>query len=190
MKSLLLALLICLPVLTIRAQQRKTQSAVEPCSVTIDQVPLIRGLRLGQAYEHLQKILPRRYILEEPDEYGIRRVLLSPSLIISPESLSGVESVSLVYFDDSLVRIEVRYARDVPWESNLHFVAAIAKQLNLPREGWRQRDPSYLICRGFVVEVAYATIMPTLRMVSSHFTDEVEKRKAEIEEKKRARFRP
>lgn len=190
MKPLFLALLLVLSLSTASAQKRKSAPLPEPCTVTIDQVPLIRGLRLGQPYDQLQPALPRRLTFDRPDEYGIRRVWLSPSFLISPEQLAGIESVLLIYFDDSLVDMEINYKNEVPWQSNLHFVAAIADQLRLPRTGWQQRDPSYLVCRGFVVKVAHATVMPTIELFSAQVSDEIAKRKAEVEEKKRGRFRP
>lgn len=168
-------------------------SPAHACDLTVDKVPLIRGLRLGQPFKHLKTILPTRFDrleFQKADEYGLRRAHISPAILLSPDSLTGIQSMSLTYFDDSLKSIEISYTRDIKWESNLHFVATIAEQLNLPRQGWQQRDPSYLLCRGFYVEVAYAKLMPTLRVFDTHFTQEVEKRMSEVEEKKRARFRP
>lgn len=183
-------ILLCLILLPVSAFAQ-TKPVVPPCKVTIDKVPLIRGLRLGQPYQHLNEALPRRYDLDaEPDELGLRRVILSKVLLSSPEKLSGVSTVSLIYFDDSLVSLEIHYTDDIRWPSNLHFVAAIAQQLNLPREGWVERDPSYLLCQGFIVEVRSATILPTLKMWDITFADEAVKRKAALEERKRARFKP
>ena len=193
MKFLILALLITLPFSTAQAQKRKPAPAVEPCKLTIDQVPTIRGLRLGQSHEHLKRILPTRFDRfdwDKTDEYGVLRVSLMPASLADPEKLSGINYISLIYFDDSLKSIEIRYGRDIEWQSNPHFVGAIAEQLKLPRVGWLERDPAYLICLGFVVEVAHASIMPTLRIVDLQFPDEIKQRKAEVEEKKRARFRP
>lgn len=187
MKALLCLILLCAPVF---AQSKSNAAQVQPCSVTIDKVPLIRGLRLGQPYKHLDEVLPRRFDHDSEDEVGLRRVYMYPWQLDSPESLEGVDDLSLIYFDDSLVEIAIQYKRDTRWASNLHFVAAIAQQLNLPREGWKERDPSILLCDGFLVEIGSANIMPRLRISDTRFAQVVLTRKKEIEEKKRARFKP
>lgn len=160
---------------TIAAQA--PQPRVEPCAVTIDEAPAIRGLRLGQVYGELQSVLPRRYDIlgEKPDELGITRVSLSADLLSDPKKLDGVRSLSLAYFDNSLVSINIEYSIDVAWQSNLHFVAALAEQLKLPRQGWQQKD---------------GAIMPTILLIDTRFADKAVKRMAEVEESKRRGFRP
>lgn len=184
---------LCLVLFAFLATTAYSQTKKPPlCAVTIDQVPLIRGLRLGEPYEHLQTVLPIRLqgINFKPDDLGLRSVLISPDTIIDPKSLNGVMILSLSYLDDSLSSIDITYDTTVRWQSNLHFAAAIAEQLKLPRQGWLQRDPTFLICQGFFVEVSGATFLPKLRIVDLRFGEELTKRKAEVEEKKRARFRP
>lgn len=190
MKTLLLALLLLFCFTVTEGQSRsKPLPPATTCKLTIDQAPLVRGLKLGQSIDQLQRDLPRiaRWSDEDPDEYGLRRILLSPRMLEDPEKLAGVTSVSLDYFDDSLVSIEITYSREVKWQSNLHFVAAIAEQLKLPREGWRQSDPSILTCDGFFIEVADAN---KLRMMDLRFPALAVKRKAEVQEKRKSAFKP
>ena len=166
-------------------------ASLQPCNVTIDRVPLIRGLRLGQPYSRLQTAIPRTHNYDlEPNELGVRRVLLDKHFLENTEVLAGISSVALVYFNDRLVDLNIRYTSDIKWQSNLHFVAAIAERLNLPRAGWLERDPSYLVCQGFVVEVSGAEYLPTLHMFDWRLADDLTERKAEIEAKERARVKP
>lgn len=176
------------------AQKRKPSlPSVPPCDRTIDQVPLIRGLRLGQSHSELKRLLPTQSESSRVDEYGVRTLVLFP-LMAGPSSssdmLAGIDMMMLTYFDDSLVALRIDYKLEASWPTNLHFVAAIAQQLKLPRHGWVQRDPSVLICRGFLVEVANARFRPSLRMLSPQAFEAMVERKAEVEERKRARFRP
>lgn len=190
MKTLLLALLLLFCFTVTEGQSRSKPTATPPpCKITIDQAPLVRGLKLGQSFDQLPRVLPRiaRWRDEDPDEYGLRRILLSPRMLEDPETLTGVTSVSLAYFDDSLVSIEITYSREIQWQNNSQFVAAIAEQLKLPREGWRQSDPSILTCDGFFIEVADAN---KLRMMDLRFPAQVAKRKAEVQEKRKSAFKP
>ena len=190
MKTLLLALLLLFsPTVTEgQSQSRKPAATATNCKMTIDQAPLVRGLKLGQSFDQLQRVLPRivKTSGEDPDEYGLRRFRFSPAVLENPETLNGVTSVSLAYFDNSLFSIEITYS-DIKWQSNLHFVAAIANQLKLPREGWQQADPSILMCQGFFVEVADVN---KLRMMDLRFPARVVQRKAEVQAKQKSAFKP
>jgi hypothetical protein len=193
MKTLIFILAcIMFPLVSISTNaQEKKNPAESRCVMTIDQLPQIRGLRLGQPYEELLKVLPRTVTIDPgQDEYGVRKVPFPIYFLETPALLANVYSLNLMYFDGSLSGIHIAYTSGTLWQTNLHFVAAIAEQLKLPRSGWLGKDTSHLNCRGFAVEVSKATFRPTILVVDTTALDAIAARKREVEKRKRAKFRP
>jgi hypothetical protein len=170
---------------------KKQLAPIPKCLLTATQAPEVRGLKLGQPIQDMNRSLSVRFdgLIQDRD-LGFRETFLTKESINNPEALDGVSSLHLVYMDDKLVSVEIHYSRDVNWQSNLHFAAAIADSLNLPRDGWRQRDPTYLDCDGFYVKVSAASVMPTLEISIDNLSEEIDRRAAEFEVKKRAKFKP
>lgn len=182
MKHLLL-ILTC--VLTASAQQ-----PLKPCTLTLEQSPEVRGLKLGQPFAAMEMRFPRRHPrYDRIDEAGIRQEITSAPALRNPELLKGVMLLRTVYLDDKLASIEVAYDRSVRWQSAAHFTAAIVEQLKLPNHGWRKLHPGALTlqCNGFAIETLGSS---SLKVERSDFDSEVAKRRAAVEQKKRVEFKP
>jgi hypothetical protein len=193
MKALILILAVALCVAAQKPQTKPKRPVlpVARCLLTPSQAPEVRGLKLGQPIQDMNRSLSVRFdgLIQDRD-LGFRETFLTKESINNPEALDGISSLHLVYMDDKLVSVEIHYSRDVNWQSNLHFAAAIADSLHLPRDGWRQRDPTYLDCDGFYVKVSAASLMPTLEISVDNLSEEIDRRAAEFEVKKRAKFKP
>lgn len=185
--TLLIVVFSALP-LSDFAQKRGPKLAPAPCSLRIEQSPEVRGLKLDQSHNDLQKLFPRKlYTFESPvDEVGVRREVLSKSNVLDETRLSGISRLSLWYLDDKLVSIQIHYD-PVPWQSNLHFTSAVVEQLHLPKLGWKNHDPSWLICDRFYVQTSSAFSLVISR---NDLAPEIEQRIEAIKRKRRADFKP
>lgn len=189
--KLLLCLVIAAYSFPLAAQTLENKSAPTPCPLTVKDSPTVRGLRLGQSYDQLREVLPPRFDLsDEPNEYGVTRVVLTYLSVASGKQLEGIDLISLTYFDNLLVDIKIDYQRSVEWQSNLHFVSAVVEQLKLPRNGWEEKDPSYLVCQDFGIEISGARYAPRFRLLDRRFPYALLKRREEVEARKRAAFKP
>lgn len=182
--KVLLVILAC--TLTAFAQKQP----IKPCSLTLEQSPVVRGLKLGQEYGALSDILPRgRYgRTEKPDEIGEISPLFTAASVSDRNLLKGISLLRLSYIDNRLEAISIYYDSSVEWESDLHFTSAIAEQLHLPTKGWIPSEIGLrLVCDGFFVETRDTQ---WLVMERSGYREEMAKRRATLEQKKRAEFKP
>jgi hypothetical protein len=93
--------------------------------------------------------------------------------------------------DNALVSFTIHYNREVKWQSDAHFTAAIADLLHLPVTGWTYDFIFFkLNCDGFFVRTGRASSGGTLNIEAGGFRDEVARRQAVIEQKKRVGFKP
>jgi hypothetical protein len=183
MKALLVALACAL---TVSAQKQPAK----PCLLTLEQSPEIRGLKLGQTPSDVDKVLRREpHVLSlKADEIGERQESLTRYSLQDRELLKGISILGLNYLDDQLSVIRVFYDSSVRWESNLHFTSAIADSLHLPTDGWSKSEVGVrLACTGFSVETYLSQWLIIRR---SGYSEEVARRKAAIEQKKRVEFKP
>lgn len=198
MKPLILALAFFLLAPMINGQT-KSKTTVESCALTIEKAPEVRGMRLGQDRSALQAVFGDEYgtlikriqFLDlRTDDIGRRIVRIINSALYKSETLKGTRALTLTYLDDRLESISIHYDDSVTWQSSAHFAEAIAEQLQLPRTGWADEVVPRLTCEGFFVEVFAGGSSATLRIESTKFESEIAKRKASLEQKKRAEFKP
>lgn len=191
MKRTLLTLALMLSILsvstTITAFAQK--QPVKPCSLTLDQSPEVRGLKLGQSYESRPRFAGSGDYLDRVDEAGVQTLYLrDPG---RSERFQGTDRVRLLYLDGVLVSFTIDHKPGVKWQSDAHFTAAIADTLHLPSTGWTT-DVAYLSlpCDGFVVRAGRATLGGMLEIETTGFVPEIRRRQEVIEQKKRAEFKP
>lgn len=187
MKTLLLILALSITSLG-QSAQLKPQ-----CTITSANAPIVRGFKLGQPFIGAAELVARPTFLRsaKANEVGLRRVYLTRIIVKDEGVLEGARSISLHYLDDQLSSIEVMYDSSVKWESDAHLASAVAKQLQLPTKGWTQ---SYagprLTCDGFFIEVKGADMGGWLKVERTGLTEEIEKRTAAYEQKRRVEFKP
>lgn len=184
-----LSVVALLLVIQLTARSSTLQQKAAPCTLTVETSPVVRELKLGQPYEQFQRSKDYRIIGgQDADDNNLRRVYLVNYLGQS-ERLQGIDRITLLYLDDKLASIEIRYSPDVKWESDLHFASAIASQLGLPTTSWVNKHQPTLNCEGFFVE-AGAMIGGQLKLESSNLQAELRKRRTVLEQKRRVEFKP
>ena len=129
-------------------QAQKGSNVVTPCRMTADQLPEIRGLRLGMSVTDVSAAFPEDSSknavqkavndAKKPDAYGFGAATLFPG----PESnsnLAGLQSISLQLVDDRVSMFRVDYARGTPWKNADQFVNRLSAAFHLPAvERWKR----------------------------------------------------
>ena len=104
----------------------------QKCTLSVEQSPAIRGIRLGMTEAQITALLrqPLSQDLHGEDRfdinYKLRRILGG-----SP-SLNGISNIELNFLDDKLYFIRVYYQNNGEWRDSAQFLRTIAPQLGLP----------------------------------------------------------
>jgi hypothetical protein len=195
MKRLICASILCLFLASaITAQDR--------CNIDLSIAPDIRGIRLGLKIEEVKAMFPDSLAFKlapQPDEAN---VIDSADLTLldwyqKREKFTGVESISLIFVDGRIVKIGALYDKTADWPNVDSFSAQLSKSLALPGWAWRvpkNADPKIarvMDCDGFrVIAVAQPGSRAVLGLVDTAAEKMIEKRRADIAEKKRQSFKP
>ncbi len=122
------------------------------CNLTLAQAPALRGFRLGMSAKEFKARYPSVEVREIDEVGGAKAEIFSNDSAskIDKAELKDVESITLLFADDRLESISVRYTNIIKWESADQFVSTISKALNLPGtwksvEWWQES----LQCDGF-----------------------------------------
>lgn len=181
------------------SQTNSATTETNKCPLTVEQSPVVRGIKLGQTIAEVRSLFP-----EADDNYNARLALgfesmrsddlgVSMQMITTPFDsgrLKGTESVMLRYLDGRVASFRINYDNSVRWQSSAHFADAIADQLHLPAEGWRNDGPSVrLTCSGFYVNVI-GVFANQLTISREDLDAEISRRRAKREQQKRADFKP
>jgi hypothetical protein len=197
-----LTLVACVTLLTL-VQASTTSAAMSKCTLTREQSPEIRGVRLGMTTDQLLSRFPdfdnREKINEaiaqsqRAESYGAARFDLSPDKEKANPRFAGVTTISISLIDQRVTRIYVNY-QGPEWKTVDQFVAKLNEGLRLPSSAW---DPGsetsqHMSCDGFTVD-AYASRGSTVSTVAVQDTSApqvVEDRREAAREKVRQAFRP
>ena len=117
-------------------QSRMERQKKEQCILTVEQLPTLRGFKLGQSTAEIRKRFPKLPNIQ-PDEYGRAHMRIyvdeymsdpSPMYEIEKDSikvksmrypeLKGVHAIFLTFVDDKVAKFEIRYPYDSAWSSN------------------------------------------------------------------------
>lgn len=144
----------------------------EPCRIPAQQLPSIRGIRLGMTplqlsntysgISHLTGSVENgSYGLNVNDEDGTTEINIIDSLY--PTKLEGVSSVTIRLFEGKVYNFEINYdPRFVPKDHD-EFVRQVSKSLNMPDALWKFKeerravldcsDSTYVRVNGYSIEV-------------------------------------
>jgi hypothetical protein len=137
----------------------------QPCALTLEQAPELRGFRLGMNLEQIQRRF-QGFPNPPANEFGLATVIIDPTVRNEVRSntgytfidasrypdFNGVDRIYLKIVDGHVAEIEVYYKNDLNWRSVDDFVARTSESLNL-RGSWRTQNEDYksLSCSGFSV---------------------------------------
>ena len=150
---------------TLIHSQPRHRSNVQPaCTMTVDQLPEIRGLRLGMNVSDLVAAFPedsskntiQKAITnaKKPEAYGSANATLVRRPDVNPK-FSGLEAIWLELLDERLSSFTVFYDRATPWKSVDQFTGRLADAFHLPAvDHWGlQYGVRFLKCKGFTLTV-------------------------------------
>ena len=183
-------------------QTPSASSAMAGCTLTRDQAPEIRGIRLGMSTDQLQSVFPeehnRRIINESviasqrADSYGMARIELRPVKAIPNPKLEGVNYISVWFIDQRVTSFHIEYI-GTEWKTVDQFVAKLTDGLRLPNASWEPGSfSSVLNCDGFKVEAMtyHGTTQSIVRVLDTSAPQVVEDRRETAREKARQAFKP
>lgn len=137
----------------------------QPCTLTLEQAPELRGFRLGMNLEQIQRRF-QGFPNPPANEFGLATVIIDPTARdeVRPNTgytfmdasrypeFNGIDRIYLKIVDDYLAEIEVFYTNDLNWSSVDEFVSRTSEAFNL-RGSWKTQNEDYksLGCGGFHV---------------------------------------
>ncbi len=124
----------------------RQKSALAACSLTLEQVSAIRGLRLRTSEDQINKALPFRRGNEKT---------IFPNLLDTYPGFENVDVITVGFYQDKMSELTVRYTPSVKFDSILVFAENVAENLKLPFAAWRFKgdDTASMSCKGFAVEI-------------------------------------
>jgi hypothetical protein len=177
------------------------------CKLTLDQAPVIRGLRLGMTSDELFAIFPanereefdrtqRLKSAELPPNYGYTSYQISLSNYATKDRFTGISSLSFGLFDRKVVSVQAHYSNTPQFDSMGQLMEIITRQFGLPEykdwpgnsENWN--NPS-LSCEGFTFQVYKHSISSfSIELIDPSHKKIVEDRRQADQARKREGFKP
>lgn len=196
-----LTLVICVALLT--SGQTPNSSSPSKCSLTREQAPEIRGIRLGMSAEQLSALFPedgnRQRIMEAvkqsklSDNYGVGRLDLRAEKAVANPRLSGTDSITVELLDERVTSFHIFYVGP-EWKNVDQFVARLSDALRLSSSWWVPEDELQrsLKCDGFRVDAGAVNGVSRswVRMQDTSAPLVVENRRETAKEKLRQAFKP
>jgi hypothetical protein len=142
-----------------------TVSDKPPCSLVMDQAPVLNGLRLGMTPEQVLALFPGskddaglQATLSRPKgPFGTSNFGIQPDKYESKAKFAGVRQITLKLLDDRVSNLRVGY--NGPEFSHVDkFVAKFSEGTSLPADGWEpyvgmDNNLKILKCTGFEIQI-------------------------------------
>ena len=147
--------------------QKKNKKGAQPEQCVIQQVPALRGFRLGMPLMDVKGALEDSSLFDSKisggNSVGSRAVRIQ-GYELKGDNAEGVDDVNLVFVDDRLSYVKVNFNSGMRWDSAEDFFTRMSETLGLPKpsgdaseRGSNQRNQKYTVeCRAFSVTLAYA----------------------------------
>lgn len=137
-----------------------------PCSLVMDQAPVMNGLRLGMTVEEVLALFPGSK--EDPEvssdlskpasQFGTSSFIIRPDKFESKERFAGISQITFTLLDRRVSRFYVGY-NGPAWEHVDKFVTKFTEGTNLPAaDGWEayvgmDTQMKTLKCQDFEVRI-------------------------------------
>lgn len=162
------------------------------CDSRLSDLPPIRGVRLGQAYDVVALVLPKTIERKAGGGVHFATIMRNKGNLKLP-ALKGVDRINLTFLDGKLARIMVSYDTSIKWDGVDEFSSFVSRALNLP-ERWEGRAYSSvrnMSCRDFDVVLAHFPLrLRTLAVEDRSAMKRAAERLQREEEKKKRAFKP
>jgi hypothetical protein len=105
---------------------------VEPCKVSTEKMPKVRGLYLGMPFSEVKANF-KNLVTNAPDEKGLRIALSGD--IVRPD-FSDVRTVTFVFVDDELQNFKLEYKKGTDFSSIEDYAGKLSESLTVPKSSW------------------------------------------------------
>lgn len=137
-----------------------------PCSLKLEQSPVIKGLKLGMTPEQVLALFPgsnedaevRSELARPASQFGLSGLLIKPESYKSKERFAEITQITFSLLDGRIYTMHVGY-KGPEWPHVDKFVEKFTEGTNLPTaEGWQARvgldtQMKTLKCTGFEVQI-------------------------------------
>jgi len=168
MRSLLLAVLATAFAFPVEAQQ--------PCTITKDQLPAVRKLRLGMERAEFEK------------HYLGASILVLKRHATDKLDFENLDGIAFDFYNNRLYFIEYDFDKNaVKWGSVREFAKSISEHLNVPYDAWRFEPGDFLAtmtCADFFLKLNARDPTLTLRDTVADKARKADARKVEEDKKK------
>jgi hypothetical protein len=179
------------------------------CSLTKDNSPTVRGLRLGMSTEQLLALFPgsaKRWAKDPKKMRDAREKALAdnsgepvylsfdPATDAGREQFANVDSVSAALYTGRVVDLNLVYV-GATWRTIDEWVATISETFKLPgAQDWvvgpTENPHRVLKCNGIEIEAGIQGGSASIRIRNVEWLKAMEERTATAEEKKRREIKP
>ncbi|MBD0372566.1 MAG: hypothetical protein ICV60_17110 [Pyrinomonadaceae bacterium] len=148
------------------SQKKNKKEAVQGPPCPVQQVPALRGFRLGMPLLEVKGALEDTSLFDAKmsgaNNVGSRAVRIQGSEL-KGDNAEGVDDVDLIFVDDRLANIKINFNSAMRWDSATDFFTRMSETLGLPKpsgeeaRGSNQRNQKYTVeCSNFSVTLAYS----------------------------------
>jgi len=137
-----------------------------PCSLVMDQAPVVNGLRLGMTPEEVLAVFPgsnvdagvRSELSRPAGEFGVSDFRISPDRYESKEKFAGIRQITFTLLDGRVSSLSIKY-NGPEWSHVDKFVAKFTDGTNLPAaDAWEayvgmDTQMKTLKCKDFEVRI-------------------------------------
>lgn len=181
------------------------QAQSSPCALKTEQLPEVRGLRLGMSLQDALHRYPNlRSLMGDPDANNYMVGDLSTSSYVR-EALGetqgeGLTGLKVAFLDKRLVRLRFVYSGLIEWKDVDEFLSNITSKLKLPAaEQWKAASPKtrQIDCDRILIIVRldpkigkYDLQVPSITFAEKGVEEILKEREKTKEERQRCEFKP
>jgi hypothetical protein len=204
MKQLMVMMIMAVLGTSTLGQTQSGASLREKCSLTVAQLPEVRGIRLGMSVAEVLRLFPgssnvpeiRSALSRADGRIGVVRFDVYPDRYPSKAKFEGIGQLVFQFLDNHLSSYYVGY-NGPEWKSVDEFISKVSESLNLPSaQDWERSNVASmktLKCAGFDISTFIGGTGGNSNYVQvrSLVADQVLRdRQAELKEKARREFKP
>lgn len=196
-----LTILVCAGLLILN-QTPSSPSRNSKCTLTPDQAPEIRGVRLNMSAEQLMSVFPedknRQKIAEaimrskQEEAYGMANLIFQADPVRPNPRFENLNYINVTLLDGKVKSFFVSYG-GAEWNDPDQFVARLTEGLRLPNWTWEGTGQSRMVqCYGFIIEahITSGARGSAIRVHDPSAPKVVEERREAEKDKARQAFKP
>jgi hypothetical protein len=174
----------------IPSKKQTVQESPKTCTLGLANAPNLRGLKLGMTSLQVEKTIGLKLILKDYKPYMTDEIIpeikdfrfSSFKNNAVPTQLEGVDAVFFKFYNNSLYRIFVIYAKPtVAWKDNNEFASYLSEKFDLPKDAWTQNR--YLSCAEFTLSINIEEEKPSISLTNKKIGELATAKESKLVEK-------